>query len=80
MTSVYDRQTSSMPVQTPRHRPPRLGFLLEFLLITSAIASSAGIGFGVAVRLNRPEQPGSTILHSEQSFPPRQDWPVSNSR
>lgn len=51
-------------------------FILEFLLITNAIAISAGIGFGAALRLNRPEEPGSTILHSEQSFPPRQEWPV----
>ena len=56
------------------HRPWL--FILEFLLITNAIAISAGLGFGTALRLNRPEEPGSTILHSEQSFPPRQDWPV----
>jgi hypothetical protein len=62
-----------------KRRVRRLGFLGEFLLITSAIALSAGVGFGAALRLNRPEQPGSTIFHSEQSFPPRQDWPVSNS-
>ena len=51
-------------------------FLLEFLLITKAIAIAAGVGFGAALRLNRPQESGSTILHSEQSFPPRQDWPV----
>jgi hypothetical protein len=56
-----------------------LGFLLEFLLITSAIAICAGMGFGAAVRFNRPQAAGSTLLHSEQSFPPRQDWPVSNA-
>ena len=51
-------------------------FILEFLLITNAIAIAAGVGFGAALRLNRPQESGSTILHSEQSFPPRQDWPV----
>ena len=50
--------------------------ILEFLLITNAIAIAAGVGFGAALRLNRPQESGSTILHSEQSFPPRQDWPV----
>lgn len=77
MTSLSNNQIparSSVSKRSPRH----LGFLLEFLLITSAIATSAGIGFGAAIRLNRPEEPGSTILHSEQSFPPRQDWPSSN--
>ncbi|MDJ0600217.1 MAG: hypothetical protein QNJ37_15425 [Crocosphaera sp.] len=51
-------------------------FILEFLLITNAIAIAAGVGFGAALRLNKPEEPGATILHSEQSFPPRQDWPM----
>ena len=54
-------------------------FILEFLLITNAIAIAAGVGFGAALRLNRPQESGATILHSEQSFPPRQDWPVGES-
>lgn len=49
-------------------------FILEFLLITNAIAIAAGLGFGAALRLNRPEEPGATMLHSDQSFPPRQDY------
>ncbi|MGK7876901.1 MAG: hypothetical protein AB4426_27505 [Xenococcaceae cyanobacterium] len=65
--------------RTVRRRTPRLGALFEFLLMTSAIAASAGVGFGCALRFNRPEQPGSTILHSEQSFPARQDWPISTA-
>lgn len=77
MTSLSNQRQPFSSVSV-RRRVRRLGFLLEFLLITSALATSAGAGFGVALRLNRPEQPGSTILHSEQSFPPRQDWPVSN--
>ncbi|MEM8781164.1 MAG: hypothetical protein AAGF26_20395 [Cyanobacteria bacterium P01_G01_bin.49] len=53
-------------------------FILEFLLITSAVSTSAGLGFGVALRFNRPVEPGGTALHSDQSFPPRQDWPIGN--
>ncbi|HAC63220.1 MAG TPA: hypothetical protein DCF68_06675 [Cyanothece sp. UBA12306] len=54
----------------------RQGFLREFLLVTSAMATAAGLGFGAALSLNRPVEPGGTILHSDQSFPPRQDWPI----
>jgi len=50
---------------------------LKALLMTGAIAASAGLGFGFALRFNSPDTPGSTILHTEQSFPPRSDWPVS---
>ncbi|MEA5536218.1 hypothetical protein [Crocosphaera sp. XPORK-15E] len=54
-------------------------FILEFLLITSAISSAAGLGFGAALRLNRPAEPGGTAFHSDQSFPPREDWPIGQS-
>ena len=50
---------------------------LKALLMTGAIAASAGVGFGFALRFNSPDTAGSTILHTEQSFPPRTDWPVS---
>jgi len=53
---------------------------LQALFMTGAIAASAGIGFGCAVRLNQPGEPGSTILHTQQTFPPRSDWPVSESQ
>ncbi len=53
-----------------------LGFLLEFLLMTSAIALSAGVGFGAAIRYSQPNP--TKLIQSEQSFPPRQDWPISN--
>ena len=53
-------------------------FILEFLLIINALAIAGGVGFGAALRLNKPEEPGATILHSEQSFPPRQEWPVGD--
>lgn len=51
---------------------------LQALLMTGTVAASVGLGFGLALRMNGPHGPGSTILHSEQSFPPRSDWPVQN--
>ena len=54
--------------------------LLRALLMTGAIAASAGLGFGFALRVNGPQGPGSSFLHTEQSFPPRTDWPVSKPR
>lgn len=54
--------------------------LLQALLLTGAIAASAGVGFGFALRTNSPAQPGSSILHTQQTFPPRSDWPVSESQ
>lgn len=53
---------------------------LQALFMTGAIAASAGMGFGCAVRLNQPGEPGSTILHTQQTFPPRSDWPISESQ
>jgi serine/threonine-protein kinase len=48
--------------------------------MTGAIAASAGLGFGFALRVNGPQASGSTFLHTEQSFPPRSDWPVAKPR
>ncbi len=56
------------------------GSLLQALLMTGAVAASAGLGFGFALRLNGPQVPGSTFLHTEQSFPPRSNWPGSERR
>jgi eukaryotic-like serine/threonine-protein kinase len=47
------------------------------LLMTGAIAACVGIGFGFAIRINGPNVPGSTILHTKQSFPPSHKWPMS---
>lgn len=58
---------------------PQAKFLIGSMLVTSAISTSAGIGFGLAIRLNRPAGAGSTPLHTEQSFPPRPDWSPSES-
>jgi len=46
-------------------------FPVGALLMTGAIAASAGAGFGLSLRLNRPYEAGSTLWHTEQSFPPR---------
>ncbi len=53
------------------------GSPLRALLITGAIAASAGVGFGFALRINSPNQPGSSFLHTDQSFPPTSKWPLS---
>jgi serine/threonine-protein kinase len=64
------------PVELP-YLPKDRKSLLKALLMTGAIAASAGVGFGFALRVNGPSGPGSTIFHTEQSFPPRSDWPGS---
>ena len=68
-----------MKAHTPQFQALPWGLLWEFLLITSALGTSAGLGFGAAITLNRPIEPGGTVLHSEQSFPPRQDWPIGQT-
>ncbi len=76
---LFFSQRPSLTSDDLRHQPRSLGFWRECLLLTSAIAIAAGIGFGAAIRFHRPAQAGSTFLHSEQSFPSRQDWPIFNS-
>ena len=49
-------------------------FPLSALLITSLVAASAGIGFGLALRFNQ-DRSGSTLLHQKQSFPPLPNMP-----
>ncbi len=61
------------------HPKNSVGFLLEFLLMTSAIALSAGVGFGAAIRFSDAGPLGQKAIQSEQSFPPKQDWPISNN-
>jgi serine/threonine-protein kinase len=65
---------------TQKENSPKKTSLLRALLLTGAIAASAGLGFGFALRVNGPQAPGSTFLHTEQSFPPRSDWPVAKPR
>jgi serine/threonine-protein kinase len=65
---------------TPKENSSKRRSLLRALLMTGAIAASAGLGFGFALRVNGPQASGSTFLHTEQSFPPRSDWPVAKPR
>ncbi len=53
--------------------------VLKVMLLTSAIATSAGVGFGLAVRTNRPQEAGASILHEQQAFPPQNQWPISDA-
>lgn len=61
-------------------KAPKLASLLQALLMTGAIAASAGLGFGFALRINGSTAPGSTLLHIKQSFPPTSNWPKSEPR
>lgn len=51
--------------------------LLRALVITAAIAASAGVGFGFALRVKGAQTPGDRFFNMQQSFPPRSDWPGS---
>ena len=55
-------------------KPKNNSFPLAALVITSLVATSAGMGFGLALRLNLGEV-GSSLLHRKQSFPPLPDMP-----
>jgi len=72
--SVSNLTAYESPARKSRRRSP-----LKSLMFTGAIAGALGIGFGLVVRVYRPSLPGDSILHTEQSFPPRQNWPVSES-
>jgi serine/threonine-protein kinase len=74
-TLVGNEGTASTKSKTPNGKLP-----LRSLLMTGAIAASVGMGFGLALRLNRPAEPGSTILHTKQAFPPSSNWPMSEPR
>lgn len=82
LSCMADESPLGQPdVSVGGHNPARdRQLFLRALLMTGAIAASAGLGFGIALRVNGPQGPGSTFLHTEQSFPPKTDWPVSKSR
>lgn len=65
--------------QIASQRPKGKRSPLRLLVFTGAIAGVLGIGFGLVFRLYRPALPGDSILHTEQSFPPRLNWPISES-
>lgn len=79
LTTTTQRATQ---VVTPPKKSSALRSLispLKLLGFTGAIAGILGIGFGLAFRVYRPALPGDSILHTEQSFPPRLNWPISES-
>lgn len=47
-------------------------FPVSTFVTTCLVAASAGVGFGLSVRFNRPDEAGSTLWHQNQSFPPRE--------
>ncbi|MGK7929049.1 MAG: serine/threonine protein kinase [Spirulina sp.] len=72
--SKKPKQQSKKAVRAAKAKPrEKLRFPVGALLMTSAIAASAGAGFGLSLRLNRPTEAGSTFWHNEQSFPPRNE-------
>jgi serine/threonine-protein kinase len=44
------------------------------LVMVGAIAASVGLGSGLALRFGAATQPGSSLFHTEQAFPPDQEW------
>ena len=72
---VLDRLKSS--VSTKLLNMPKTGLPLGALLMTGAIAASAGIGFGFALRIHGSNQPGSQFWNRQQDFP-RKDFPLSS--
>ncbi|MGB0562557.1 MAG: serine/threonine protein kinase [Spirulinaceae cyanobacterium] len=74
-TKAAKTQTTKRPVTRPQRQAVAANaarkFPLGALVMTSVIAASAGAGFGLSLRLNRPSGPGSSFWHLEQSFPPR---------
>ncbi len=70
-------QSSKLKAQSSKLKTPKARLPLQALLMTGAIAASAGIGFGFALRINGSDKPGSTFLHTKQAFPPSSNWPMS---
>ncbi|NEO70432.1 serine/threonine-protein kinase [Moorena sp. SIO3H5] len=68
---------AKLKTQTSKLKTTKAGFPVKALLMTGALAASAGLGFGFALRINSQKEPGSTIFHTDQSFPPRSNWPLS---
>jgi serine/threonine-protein kinase len=58
------KDATATKTNTPKVRLP-----LGALLMTGALAASAGLGFGLAIRTNLPNKSGSTFLHRYQDFP-----------
>lgn len=70
-------KTSPTAPTKNKQLPSRKKSPLRALIMTGAIATATGIGFGLALRLNSPTGAGSTLIHTEQAFPPTSNWPMS---
>jgi hypothetical protein len=76
-SSQVDAAKLHLPKAKARHKVP-VGIVL-----TALIAGGFGIGIGAAMRFEPAAPSGNTpqfgggLFGSEQSFPPRQNWPVS---
>lgn len=81
--ALTDGATKKKTQPVPKHKQASalrsLKSPFKLLVFTGAIAGALGIGFGLALRVYHPELPGDSILHTEQSFPPRSIWPISES-
>lgn len=77
--SKVNKVTSKITKPKTKSKQGSLTSPLTLLVFTGAIAGVLGIGAGLALRVYRPSIPGDTILHTDQSFPPRRDWPISES-
>ncbi len=73
------RLSNSRTLPNLQNSPMKSSSILKLLVFTGAIAGISGAGFGLAVRIYRPIVPGDSMLHTEQSFPPRQNWPISET-
>ncbi|MBD0334159.1 MAG: hypothetical protein ICV62_01605 [Cyanobacteria bacterium Co-bin13] len=58
----------------PPKRQPFWFTLPAGLALTSLVASVAGLGFGLSLRLRAPAAPNGSRLNPEQAFPPLPDW------
>jgi eukaryotic-like serine/threonine-protein kinase len=73
------KQKKSSP-KPKSHHLQELKHLVKFMLLTGLIAISGGFGFAYSLMVNQPSpEDGITILDSEQTFPPRQNWPISTT-
>lgn len=66
-----DSGLGSVPQQIPQVAAPSR--LPKVLFLSAAIATSVGLGLGLALRFSAATLPGSTFLRIEQTFPER-EW------
>jgi serine/threonine protein kinase len=67
------------PSMTPSPLPLKNTFP-KTLLATAAIAAAVGLGAGLMLRtMATSTGPGTSIFHTEQAFPPFEDWPGAAS-